>query len=326
VAVFYCGRFLSRIYWHLQQGFLLGSKFDSATDAEQIRKHKAAHLSDVFRVVDTLSTLVGLTKVQAADSLSRDIRRMATEWKNGLEPDEFRDAIDNATENFQGQPEEVSPAVFCSQLVRDYVDPLYGNIYESMTTAFQQQLGALFNLGVQCERGICRPDVYRFLTWNDYWPVLGEEPASPLDASEPVEEEDRGRVHEALEEMPAVRTLATNSFAPSQLAPEVGWIDDLQAAWTQAGLPGDDLHARLLILERQLDQRTLRRDSLVHAVDEIHRLACESILDRSPTTERVTVDLEVNHITVDGSLHGVEPTTLASLQPCGKQQSTVVGG
>lgn len=312
VAVFYCGRFLSRCYWHLQQGFLLGSKFDSATNAEQIRRHKAAHLSDAFRLADTPSTLVGLTNVQTADSLSRDIRRMAIEWKDGLEPDEFRDAIDNATEHFQGQPEEVSPAVYCSQLVKDYVEPLCGNIYESMTTAFQQQLGALFNLGVQCERGICRPDVYRFLTWSDCWPVLGEVPASPLDTSEPAEEEDyhgdaRDAHRDAHEMLPAIRSLATRSFAPGQLAPEDGWIDDLRAAWTQAGLIDDELRASLVVPGQRLNERTLRRDGLVQTVVKIHHLACESILDHSPIAERIQVDLETNHITVDGTLHCVEP-------------------
>ena len=37
-----------------------------------------------------------------------------------------RDAIDQATEEFQTQPEEVSPESYCAQLIKDYVDPLYG--------------------------------------------------------------------------------------------------------------------------------------------------------------------------------------------------------
>lgn len=307
VGIFYCGRCLSRIYWHLQQCFLLGSKFDAATTDEQIREHKASHLNDAFRVVDTLSTLVGLTKVETADNLSREIRRLATEWKDGLEPDTFRDAIDNATEEFQGQPEDVSPAVHCSQLVKDYVDPLYDNMHELMTTAFQQQLRDLFNVGVQCERGICRPDVYRFLSWSDCWPVLGEEPASPLETTDPAEEEDHAQGGEVRDEVPAYRTLATKSFEPGQLAPEDGWIDDLRAAWNQAGLADVELHPRLVILGQRLNERTLRRDSLVRAVDDIHCLACACILDRSPTVERVIVDLETSRITVDGTDYDIEP-------------------
>lgn len=307
VAIFYCGRCLSRIYWHLQQCFLLGSQFDPATTAEQIRNHKAAHLNDAFQVIDTLSTLVGLTKVHTADSLSREIRRLATEWKDGLEPDAFRDAIDNATEELQGQPEEVSPAVYCSQLVKDYVDPLYDNLHQSMTTAFQQQRDDLLNLGIQCERGICRPDVYRFLSWNDCWPVLGGESASLLDTTDPAEEEYHAHVGEACEELPAVRTLATKSFDPGQLAPEDGWINDLRAAWTQAGLAESELRASLVVLGQRLNERALRRDDLVQAVNEIQCLACESILVRSPTVERVTVDVETSRITVDGTEHDVEP-------------------
>jgi len=307
VVVFYCGRYLSRIYWHLQQAFLLDSKFDIPPNAEQIRFDKAAHFADGFRVIDTLSTLVGLTELQTSDNVSREIRRLATEWKDQLEPDVFRDAIDNATEEFQGQPEEVSPAVYCSQLVKDYVDPLYDNMHKSMATAFQQQLGGLLNLGIQCERGTCRPDVYRFLTWNDNWPVLPDDPPSPLAVPEPTEEEQHGHAGEVRDDVPAVRTLANKSFAPGQLAPEDGWIDDLRAAWSQAGLTNDKLPGPLVLLKQQLQRRTLHRDGLHRAVDEIHYLACESILDRSPTAERVMVDLETNRIAVDGTDHDVEP-------------------
>jgi hypothetical protein len=267
LAAYDAGRLVNRLKWHTQQAWLL-----LAEEPAQARRH-AQIVQDVFRELGRVVRACVATEDR--DRVQDVVKDRLADWESTFCSPGHRQGLDDALAHFQYEIQlsdgEGDPGLlreeFTKGLVR-HVVALVDHTRDRVVAMLDEQRQLALGLGACVDRGVRRPDVYRFMyrsneeskpkakktrakkapTWDD-WAAASSSPTEP----EPEE-----------------WYLANTSVEPGEFRPDEDWKDDVHQRWVELGLPA---HFPAWIFEAAHEQAAQTISTLVEAVNAAAREA-----------------------------------------------------
>lgn len=288
IATLQAGRWLTRFGWHLQQYALLGSSY--VTDQATASKAKKKEFGLAEQALNTLARLSFDLNVMDAAELHDSLVDGWGAWRIKIDSDTLFDALDNETLQFRGRPEHDRRIDSCGELVNQYVKPLVRQLRQDIVSRLDGFQRAVFELGECVEEGLCRRDVFKYLTRSGDWPELFDDQGLAErdrdiesinnwtfeDACKSeVESDDRAEPTED------TAVLADTSRKPGDLAPHPDWPSKLLKAWGRTGMRSGPPAAVKSFID-VYNEHTLRKEQLRRVVTALTEQICGEL---SPTTE-----------------------------------------
>lgn len=296
----YCGRCLSRMLFHVQQGLLLATNRGTADESDY-------HLRCAYRVASGLSARAD-DLIDISRQTPNRILQLYNDWKSALEPDEWLNASAQALQELSATSEDTrNVGRACRNLMHEFVSPLSNQVRGLLSDRTNEASRKYLLLAETLEQGLCRPDINDWL--NLPRPCLNpyelSSPPEIIEEHDPVqfEEHDEGDVSHGPDDS---IVLASRGFEPGELMPDKDWLERLHTHWRKAELSADDFKKIQSKYHRLFKCGSSATGTLESLVSEVHNVMCSLVLSSSPTYERIRVDVDQRNVAIDGLSYSVD--------------------
>ena len=325
VAALATGRCLARLYFHLQQVWLLyDDHLEHDKSHEDLTVHHKVHFQKTSQILKVIASTCYLLDVDRPDDLFNHVIAImnASESEPSLDvcaavvadlQNDCRIELDEflVTSKGASSPDGVrldKAYLRDEELLRRFVDdritPTYDKLRSTICDQLKPEAAKLLSLGMTIEEGLSRPDVFCFLRPVDTRDVLRT-------SADPTElEKELAELSDFPVDLPHDKKTesevgsGTASREPGDLAPNENWWDRLRNEWRYNGFDVEALD--LNEIRRDYRKRQLTRGQLRSQVERIFCLACRS-LTKKFGDGRLAVTTDPPHVTFDGIGEPVEP-------------------
>ena len=291
VAALALGRCLARLFFHLQQGWILFK--------EQLCEPGSPHQRHFQRADQVYNAMASCCR-SLAEVDADELFRVIVDAKETSEAEAFPDGCYETRKLMLEELREDNIGEVFGRIVDENIRPGHQRLRDAIRKRVRDNDLKLLSLGEAIEEGLCRNDIYRFLLPTGTWEIL-DDPNLPT-AEEFAELDDYEVNTPTVREDLAISARLV-SREPGNVAPHEMWAIQLASCWQDAALAPDEF--AITKLRKAIARRKLTRQFLCEQIELLYRTATKR-LTGTVSDERLTVTLDPSRIELDGVVYDVD--------------------